>query len=213
MPREAGPVLALPTSPAPPNAVQRYGVRNESDAVNFLANEWLDKRGMGNCLLYGLGVWSNNATGSAAPSTANITINSTDSISGTVEASISPAEWRATGVLPNSTLLSPTLGNVWIVNQKGSGGEDRFSQRLFTEVLAANAESSTWKSYVDIGAMWIGDTIARRGVFNTSSVPDKPNTILGRGGLPLPSGLPFIPGTNTSYTETASGAPVPRAPL
>ena len=210
MPRGVITGPSLETMP-PPNAVQRYGVRSENDVVNFLANEWLDKRGMGNCLLYGLGVWSNNAAGSVSPSTIAITINSPDSISGSTEASISPTEWTATGTLPATTLLSPTLGCIWIVNQKGSGGADRFSQRLFTEVLPANSESSTWKSYVDIGAMWIGDTPSRRGVFNTTSVPSKPNTILGRGGLPLPTGLPRIPGTAIDYTETASASPTPRS--
>ena len=155
-------------------------------------------------------MWSNNAAGNAAPSTTTITINSPDSISGTTKASISPAEWRATGVLPSSTLLSPTLGCLWIVNEKGSGGADRSSQRLFTEVPDANAESSTWKSYVDIGAMWIGDTISRRGVFSTTNAASKQNTILGRGGLPLPTGLPRIPGTGTDYTESVTASPTPR---
>lgn len=211
MPRDFVVLTQTVETPAPVNSVQRYGIRSESDVVNFLANEWLDKRGMGNCLLYGLGVWSNNAAGSVSPSTIAITINSPDSISGTTEASISPTEWTATGTLPTTTFLSPTLGCIWIVNEKGSGGVDRFSQRLFTEVLPANSESSTWKSYVDIGAMWIGDTIARRGVFNTTNVASKPNTILGRGGLPLPTGLPRIPGTGIDYTETPSVGPSPRS--
>lgn len=204
-----GPISFPIVIPALPSTVQRYGVRNATDVVSFLTNEWLDRRGMNNCLLYGIGVWQNNAAGNTAPFSTPLTVNATDSITGTVEASVSTTEWKANGVLPATTSLSPTLGSIWMINGKGTGGADWQSQRLFSTGADTSWVQSSWKSYIDIGAMWIGDTPAKRCVWSGAGAAsaEYPVTLSGRSGTAIPTGLPMIPGTSTTYTETTSASP------
>jgi hypothetical protein len=192
----------------PFNAVQPYGVRNATDVTSFLANEWLDKRGMNNCLLYGLGVWQSNSGGSDAPYSGNVTLGATDSISGAAEAAISTSEWTANGALATTTNLSPTLGRIWIVNSIGSGLDAGADSILNFKTTPAdtNAVKSTWKSTIGVGAMWIGDTPAKRCVWSGAGVGSTSygNTFSGKTLLPPPTGNPMIPGSNTTYLETTS---------
>jgi hypothetical protein len=192
----------------PLNAVQPYGVRNATDVLSFLANEWLDYRGMNNCLLYGLGVWQSNSGGNNAPYLGNVTLGATDSITGTAEAAISATEWKANGVLATTTNSSPTVGRIWIVNSVGNGldaGADSILN-FKTGPTDTNAVTSTWKSTIGVGAMWIGDTPAKRSIWAGAGVGSTSydNTFSGKTLLPSPTGNPRIPGTTTTYQETFS---------
>jgi hypothetical protein len=209
-----GPIYQIPqTSPAPSNAVQRYGIRASTattDISNFLKTEWINYNGMNNVLLYASGVYQQ--AGSSAPYTGNNTVgSSTDSINGTTVNTVSAAQWAANGEVSATSLRAPTVGLYFIVNALGTGANaDVTGVFQFPSVPEGNRRKSSYNSYMAIGAMWIGDTPWKRQVLYGGTSTE--NTLIGRANLPNPlTGSPLIAGTGSSYTETISQNPAQQA--
>lgn len=186
-------------------SVKKIGIRNEADVIAFLSTDWLRMGGNNNCMMYGVGMWGNNS-GKVAPYSADMTLGNQDVISSTIETAISSAEWTNTGeVYGGTSYRPPSKGYVYFVDGSDPGSG---SQRVFQfSGNSGSQERSSWKSYVGLNCMWVGDTVPKRCAwFGTAG------SISTLGGLPNPSSNPYVPGTNTQYGEEITPLPEPPPP-
>jgi hypothetical protein len=183
----------MPTSPGT-NAVVKMGVLDVSYVYTFLRTDWINYQGMNNVLLYDSGIYGQS--GNATPIRSTTTVTSSTTSKDFLDDSVSNGTFTGASFTENGQIISssqsdnpPSGGYIYIVRTIGNDGWSNNAIRPF-----AFPGSSQNNSFVSPGAMWIGDTPKRRGIWLSQNATPS-TTIAGICGLPLPTGNPTLPGT------------------